>query len=523
MLRNDFDFSKLNDVYNKLNKSAADLNEMTASSLLQILNTLSDDECITLFGDPLLTDHFSNFKNDKEFSGATSLVHLVTIAAKTGREKLVIALLDKSNYAKKSVMPLYTAVDAGHLNVARLLLQSASKGRRKQSSLVDAVVSETNRTPLQLAVEKNDLEMVKLLLQWGVDPDAGSAMKALHLVQDDYIGLAIAAELLNAKSNINAIASSMTPLFYALTKKKFHYASYLLRSGANVHAENTIKGAVHASTVFQYILHMVGEDKFDRKWLKVAIERGGQLPAYFPNGSAPLQESIKHRDHETIALLLQHGADPDAVMNQSDNKHNALRQVALKGMVNSVYEMLVYHANPANCSFYDSEYYDSLSHPKPATNTDILNAQYIVETFHRFKRVESKCPKVYEAINQLKDVLIGDDRPMLYAMMMALVQIETFLVGYNPSDPDRQHQKYVLQTDVLQKFYDEIKSSDKLTAFDIKDKISKFKNSAQKLMNKIKKDHDIRGRLTFLGTQSRLAEAISNGTHTLEKLPLYKR
>ncbi len=86
------------------------------------------------------------------------------------------------NYIQLS--PLLVAVDSGKVEIARLLV---SKGA---DMLPRIQYGKTYWPPLQLAVRKQNLEMVKALLEAGVDPETG----ARELAEDD--GLEEIAELI---------------------------------------------------------------------------------------------------------------------------------------------------------------------------------------------------------------------------------------------------------------------------------------------------------------------------------------
>jgi ankyrin repeat protein len=91
----------------------------------------------------------------------------LALAARFGRREVVAFLLDQGASPQSEthdplhLSPLHTAVAAGEIEIARLLLEHGAAVNEAQAE---------GLTPLHVAAQNGDLAMVELLLAYGADP-----------------------------------------------------------------------------------------------------------------------------------------------------------------------------------------------------------------------------------------------------------------------------------------------------------------------------------------------------------------
>uniref|UniRef100_A0ABD2WVF3 Uncharacterized protein n=1 Tax=Trichogramma kaykai TaxID=54128 RepID=A0ABD2WVF3_9HYME len=172
-------------------------------------------------------------------------------------------------------------------------------------------------TPLHLALEHDNIEIAKLLLQKGADPNSANdeGETALHLlcqVKDDPDSVEMIFEACHDKYRpvqINAEnGEGDAPLTLALLNSKPEVAKCLLKRGANQNFANK-KGFTP--------LHILSKDDFegDGKRVKLyfdicdAFNRPVLVDAKNSEGLTPLQLAVAYIRPSAVDVLLDHGAD----------------------------------------------------------------------------------------------------------------------------------------------------------------------------------------------------------------------
>jgi ankyrin repeat protein/tetratricopeptide (TPR) repeat protein len=225
--------------------------------------------------------------------------------------------------------PLSAAAQSDWLRVARYLLDHQAR--------VD-VLSPGNydETPLITAAENGHKAMVELLLERGADINAKDkrGMTALHLAAQHGFQAVVEA-LIAHKADVNALDDGRrTPLAVAAAYKRASVVQQLLQAGAN---PNLVDGygatcladaAGNGSPESVKVLLAAGanpnaEGNNGRTPLSFAAEKGSAETVKMlldgkgdPNGGRtdqPLLAAVHAQDTNTAALLLQAGANPNAV------------------------------------------------------------------------------------------------------------------------------------------------------------------------------------------------------------------
>jgi ankyrin repeat protein len=116
--------------------------------------------------------------------------------------------------------PLYWAVSRGQSNIVAYLLKSKAKTSARGGG-------DFKRTPLLVAVNNGDLDMVKLLLANGADAKAADSMgwTGLHCIA-------------NAGPKYGIVPKDPKPLNWTASQSQLDIAQLLLDHGANINAKD---------------------------------------------------------------------------------------------------------------------------------------------------------------------------------------------------------------------------------------------------------------------------------------------
>lgn len=160
--------------------------------------------------------------------------------------------------------PLYKAIVRGDV-------ASVQSSLREHPDEINALIGYI--TPLDLAAEKNDTNMIALLLNQGAEIEDKQGYRnlctALHCAAS-HGNIAAIAFLLSRGAYVNSIdRDNETPLHYAASNDHAEAVTYLIAHGANINAHST---------------------DYDR---------------------TPLEDAVKDERVQAARALLEHGADAD--------------------------------------------------------------------------------------------------------------------------------------------------------------------------------------------------------------------
>lgn len=160
-------------------------------------------------------------------------------------------------------------------------------------------------TPLQTAIENEDLKKVRALLAKGADPDlrGRSIHPPLHMALDRGY-LLIALELLKAKADVNLADSlGQTPLHYAVRRNQEAFVQALLELKADPNVKST-SGRTPLHTLAGGGIGVVD----------LLLSHGARINEQDNNGETPLH--LFYDDPVLCEALLDRGADPNLRNNE---------------------------------------------------------------------------------------------------------------------------------------------------------------------------------------------------------------
>lgn len=231
------------------------------------------------------------------------------IAAKNGHLKMVHLLLangaETDADAGGGYTPLYSAFQVGlyprqtHIEVCRALLKAGAQFKAMRGN-------EENL--LKRAVSDRDVELVRFLLNHGLDPnDHDEWYNPLGSVIDlkaEDAGYEIASLLVTHGTTVNSEwRDGGTLLLYAIYNGHPKIAQLLIEAGADVNMGNSLrsqKTPLHEAS-YRGMLQVV----------KSLLSNGARVNARSNRGESPLYTAAESSHVEVVRVLLAHGADPN--------------------------------------------------------------------------------------------------------------------------------------------------------------------------------------------------------------------
>jgi len=239
--------------------------------------------------------HFESKRFDAALSAFQGLLEKYPSSSIASSAKQMI---EKVQQAKKN-RALFEAVNKADVEQVRLLI---AEGADVDAKWGDITTKEGERnsetTPLYFAVDSNNMVLVKLLVEAEANVNAGPKWPPLCLAVDKN-NTAIAEYLIDHGANVNA-PKDWGPLQHAASvSNSIEMAELLIARGANVNAGRYT--ALHAA---------INEDH--PNIVKLLVAKGANVNAKESRGRTPLHYSVWGDRLEIAKLLLEAEADVNA-------------------------------------------------------------------------------------------------------------------------------------------------------------------------------------------------------------------
>src|SRR5579863_197383 len=221
-------------------------------------------------------------------------------AVKKGDAAAVKALLakkaDVNAAASDSSTPLDWAVDGNNLEIANLLLGAGANVNGSTRYKI---------TPLALACENGNAAMIERLLQAGADANSTSEEGETALMTASRNGNVDAIKVLlthGAKVNVTEPYKGQTALMWAAGQGNAAAEAMLIEFGSDVHAKS--KGG------YTPLLFAVLNNQIDAA--KTLLEHGANVEDQAPDGTTALNMAIVNCYYDLASVLLDFKANPNA-------------------------------------------------------------------------------------------------------------------------------------------------------------------------------------------------------------------
>ena len=231
--------------------------------------------------------------------------------------------------------PLDVAVDAEYAEIVRILIAAGA----------DA----SGNNALSGAVHKENVEIVRILIAAGANVNpCNECHTPLHLAALSH-NPELVPLLLDAGASVNATAdNAVTPLHYAVSKNawnvKLETIQALIDAGADVHAKFARRFTPLDSAMFQAVpVNLDGDDKdfSSQKFTAIArilVDAGADIERSFSKGNTALHLAIKHEHPSRLAQML---IDAGANLNTKNNAGQTPLHIAADLGITDVAAVLV--------------------------------------------------------------------------------------------------------------------------------------------------------------------------------------
>lgn len=227
---------------------------------------------------------------------------LSIILSMEGSKKLLKSTFDNNKNG------LILAVEQGHINIVKTLLNFGIKIKHRDKSTKSALV---------YAVISRNRDIVAILLSKGADINVKTLTSCLLIYAISNFDIGMVKLLIENKININVENKrQITPLIYAVKKGRIDIVELLLESGIDINCRNSL-----GKTPLMYALLSNNSSNI----LEFLIDSGADINAKDKEGKSVLMNAIILKKFLLIAKLVKAGAN----VNASDNNGKTVLMYSL--------------------------------------------------------------------------------------------------------------------------------------------------------------------------------------------------
>lgn len=234
---------------------------------------------------------------------------------------------------------LHIAAKENAINLAGILIEKGASVNSRDRGYC---------TPLHIAAEYAGLAMIELLLANSADVEAVDEgnRTPLHAAVMAGAALPIAASLINAKADINAINKlGMTALTIAVLQDLSAIALLLIEQGANIEGSE-FSEATPPTPLFIAV-------NYKREWaIKLLLENGASLVERNARGDTALYVAVAEAQESVVQIMLNHGTMAKTVLDQQKGLEGTVLHRAVRGVNLSIVSMLLEAGADVNAEDY---------------------------------------------------------------------------------------------------------------------------------------------------------------------------
>ena len=262
-----------------------------------------------------------------ENSKMNVLVELMKQGAKINLDETIINkisehILDSGIEERELSILLFYSVKHNNIFLANALLRKNIDINIRQ--LLRGNFSQfSNMTPLMVAAQNNNTEMVKLLMDRGAD----AALDLLSAIKEE--NYEVTRMLVENGVDVNLSRRGETPIKLAIESGNLEILKYLLNKGADINTKTVNDVSLLHIAVFHRMYDVV----------KILIEKGIDVNLKDIEGETPLSLAVLIGLYETAKILIDRGANVDA---EKSDGTTPLMVASLFGRMNEI-ELLLEH------------------------------------------------------------------------------------------------------------------------------------------------------------------------------------
>jgi|GEM_PF-4385366 len=225
------------------------------------------------------------------------------------------SLISKHGYFYKT--PLSLAVEYNNTEIMKTLIRNGADVNQK---------AEYGLTPLHIAIYKSNREIVDFLLDNGADINAGlftGLTPIFFAVENSNVELVNLLIKKGADLNIN-LNDESNLIFYAIEKENPEILRVLLINNINCNVKNKDKNTP--------LLDLINK-KYSNDLIKLMLEKGACVNSCGQYNYSPLYKAVCYNKIELVKLLLDYGAD---INQKSYDNETALHKACDEGYLDIV-------------------------------------------------------------------------------------------------------------------------------------------------------------------------------------------
>ena len=241
-------------------------------------------------------------------------------------------MIERIQKAQKN-KALFEAVKKGDIEQVKQLIAEVTDIDAKWGDTAEKVSEwDEDSTPLYYAVDSNNMDLVKLLVEAGADVNAGSWPPLCRAV--DKNNTAIAEYLIDHGANINVYpVEGWGPLQETVhISNSIEMAKLLLAKGADINSE-----------IYPVLNSAINQER--KNLCEFLIQRGADVNAKDKWGQTSLYLAIRNDDSDIMNILIANDADVDIKHTRRGMEETALHYAAITGKTEAVKLLLEAGAN----------------------------------------------------------------------------------------------------------------------------------------------------------------------------------
>jgi len=294
-----------------------------------------------------LVDHGANLKKEKDKSGNT----LLRLAIDLKNIDILNYLLHKNidlEINDENHSPLTYAIKTKDLTIVKCIVDYYNENPNLNQSMNSFInLGIGGKTPLIMAIELKNINMVKYLVEHGANPtlqinenmDSNPLICAMKNSKEDILRYLIEKEEERGRGNIiSQIDQKYSLICYAiknLNTSPFEITKYLIEHNMNINKKNEDGNTPLMLAIHRYYLEV--------EFIKYLIDHGADVNAEDNFNETALMHIIdtgkRNERNAIIRCLINHGAN----LNKKDRYGKSILQLAQKKCTESIINYLIKH------------------------------------------------------------------------------------------------------------------------------------------------------------------------------------